>query len=79
MGRIWEYLKIHKRYAAFALMLSGVLTEQSSRVAISLAMIGGMVKKDCNDANDEGTYQKSFKTQFSHHLSLHIMINKIFR
>ena len=64
MGKLWEYLKTHKRYVAFTLMLSGIFTEQSSRVAISLAMIGGMVKKDCNDPNDKGTYSKLNKVQF---------------
>ena len=58
MGKLLEYLKTHKRYVAFTLMLSGIFIEQCSRVAISLAMIGGMVKKDCNDPNDKGNYFK---------------------
>ena len=41
-------------------MLVGVLTEQSTKVAISLVMIGGMVKKNCEDPDDDGIYGSEF-------------------
>ena len=36
---------------------------RSKRFGVSIAMISGMVKEDCNDPNDDGTFCWSEKTQ----------------
>ncbi|XP_063681012.1 uncharacterized protein LOC134816163 isoform X2 [Bolinopsis microptera] len=56
-------LKTKRRYLAYLCLLFNAYVETCARFGVSIAMIGGMVKVDCNDPTDTGKFCWSEKTQ----------------
>ncbi|KAL5265642.1 hypothetical protein ACHWQZ_G006383 [Mnemiopsis leidyi] len=60
---MWRWLAVRRRFIAYFCLICNAYTELSSRFGVSISMIGGMVKKDCDDPGDIGQFCWSDSTQ----------------
>ncbi|XP_063677121.1 sialin-like isoform X1 [Bolinopsis microptera] len=60
---MWDWFRTRRRYIAYLCLLCNAYTEMCARFGVSISMIGGMVKKDCDDPDDVGQFCWSQSTQ----------------